>query len=129
MCWIIHSYCRFVEEGMPPGLDDYNQLDLRKVLVVLGPLKPRGYTFDVCFILGMRRRAHDATWAGLMLELWLLYVHLTRGRRRVYYLGEYLRNGNVLPDRNDFPGLAYDAGLDVITHVQKTKINFHPSTC
>ena len=46
-------------------------------------------------------------------------MNLTRGCRCLYYLGEDLRKGIVLPDRKPFPELAREAGLCLSVHVHK----------
>ena len=97
--------------------DRYDNFDLdaliqKGYLSVIGPFAVRGFTYDVCFWLGLKRRAHDATWAGLISHWNLLYVHFTRASSRLYVFLEDLSEGIKFPATGQLYARALKCGLN-----------------
>ena len=91
---------------------DFDMLDQLGMLRVLGPVAVRGFTFNVAFWLGLRRRRRDDTWYGLILTWNVLYIHFTRASDRLYILMEDLREGILLPEFGPLRSKARSMGVE-----------------
>lgn len=90
---------------------DFDTLVQMEYLSVIGPFAVRGFTYEVCFWLGLRRRIMDATWQGLILLWNILYVHFTRASARLYILLEDLCDGIRFPATGQLHRKALRLGL------------------
>ena len=75
----------------------FKRLMENETLAVVGPLRCKGLTADVVFLLGMKRQHKDWTYMGLATNQNLLGIHYTRCRLRIYPFIHDLTAGFQLP--------------------------------
>ena len=77
----------------------FDKLLAAKRLMISPPIRCRGLTADILFLVGQKRQWKDTKYKGLMSVLQLLGILCTRGRTRVYFLFHDLTHGMDLPAR------------------------------
>ena len=70
-----------------------------EVIKLCEPYECRGYSEDVVFVIGQRRRYNDYAYAGLICIKELLAIHMTRAKLRLYLMLHDMREGISLPPR------------------------------
>ena len=68
-----------------------------EVIKLCEPYECRGYSEDVVFVIGQRRRYNDSSYAGLICIKELLAIHMTRAKLRLYLMLHDMRENMSLP--------------------------------
>lgn len=78
-------------QPLNPELYSWTSLPRKDGLLSLrGPLENRSGTANVVFILGQKRQREYVCYRGLMTSSSHLYIHFTRAKDRLYWLGHSL---------------------------------------
>ena len=88
----------------------FDELQKKHLLSIVGPLRSKGMTADVVFLLGMKRQRKDTKYEGFATDPTLLGIHYTRARRRLYTFVHDLTSGLTLPHMGRERNRGFDLG-------------------
>ena len=92
---------------------DFETLTTDKRFGIVGPLRCKGMTADVVFVLTMKRRWADTKYQGMAIQPKLRGVHYTRCRLRVYAFLHDLTDDIELPPAGKNLKRGLDLGADL----------------